>query len=106
MPSSTAFVSSALYFILLVEPSVAFSPVENSRTRTSKLHYRSIHHGPDVEPLTETERLGAEYTKMSKDLITNYGPGVLDGFSDNVNDGGDSEMGLTGDGSIGLHKIG
>lgn len=45
---------------------------------------------------------------MSKDLITNYGPGVLDGFSDNDDqfDGGDSEMGLTGDGSIGLKKVG
>ena len=45
---------------------------------------------------------------MSKDLITNYGPGVLDGFADidNQFDGGDSEMGLTGDGTIGLQKVG
>lgn len=45
---------------------------------------------------------------MSKDLITNYGPGVLDGFTDidDQFDGGDSEMGLTGDGTIGLQKVG
>ena len=66
------------------------------------------HHGPDVEPLTEEEKLGPAYTKMNKELINNFGPGVFDGFAD-VNDqfdGGDSEMGLTGDGTVGLKKLG
>lgn len=45
---------------------------------------------------------------MDKSLIQNYGPGVFDGFAD-INDqfdGGDSEMGLTGDGTIGMKKLG
>jgi len=74
----------------------------------SPLFYRSIHHGPDVEPLTEEEKLGPDYTKMNKEFINNFGPGVFDGFAD-VNDqfdGGDSEMGLTGDGTVGLKKLG
>lgn len=107
MPSSTVVASSALYFVLLAQPSAAFTPASNSYTRSSiKLNYRSIHHGPDVEPLTESERLGAY--KMNKSLITNFGPGVLDGLVDNDNqfDGGDSEMGLTGDGAIGLQQFG
>lgn len=52
--------------------------------------------------------MGADYTKMNKELINNFGPGVFDGFAD-VNDqfdGGDSEMGLTGDGTVGLKKLG
>lgn len=110
MPSSILSLSSALSFLLLAETTSAFSTTRfNSNSiRKTNLFYRSIHHGPDVEPLTDVEKYGAEYTKMSKDLITNYGPGVLDGFSDNDDqfDGGDSEMGLTGDGSIGLKKVG
>ena len=52
--------------------------------------------------------MGSDYTKMNKELINNIGPGVFDGFAD-VNDqfdGGDSEMGLTGDGTVGLKKLG
>lgn len=109
MRSSTAIASTILNFVVLAKPSAAFSPASTPFIRSSaKLNYRSIHHGPDVEPLTEAERLGAEYTKMNKEFITNYGPGVLDGLSDNDSqfDGGDSEMGLTGDGVIGLQKLG
>jgi len=94
-------------------PSIhAFTFHMNKNTSPTRVHsplfYRSIHHGPDVEPLTEEERLGPDYTKMNKELINNFGPGVFDGFAD-VNDqfdGGDSEMGLTGDGTVGLKKLG
>jgi hypothetical protein len=77
----------------------------------SKLNYRSMHHGPDVEPLTELEKLGASATKLDKDKIQRYGPGDFiqyfdDGSQDVVFDGGDSEMGLSGDGTSGLKKIG
>jgi hypothetical protein len=109
MSSSTATIlSSALYFVIFAQPSTyAFAPQSNSLSRTTSLRYRSIHHGPDVQPLTEAERLGAEYTKMNKDLIINYGPGMFDGFADSDQfDGGDSEMGLTGDGTTGLQKLG
>jgi hypothetical protein len=114
MSTSTAFLSSALPFVLLAQTSVhAFSSTPIIQTNSiagssTHLFYRSIHHGPDVEPLTEAEKLGAEYTKMNKDLIKNYGPGMFDGFADfnDQFDGGDSEMGLTGDGSIGMQKLG
>lgn len=60
-----------------------------------------------MQPLTEAEKLGSAYTKMNKDLIINYGPGMFDGFVDNDQfDGGDSEMGLSGDGTTGLRKLG
>jgi hypothetical protein len=106
--STTTILSSALYFVIFAQPSAnAFAPQSNSFSRTTSLCYRSIHHGPDVQPLTEAEKLGAAYTKMNKDLIINYGPGMFDGFVDNDQfDGGDSEMGLTGDGTTGLRKLG
>jgi len=69
-----------------------------------------MYHGPDVEPLTELEKLGASATKMDKDKIQRYGPGdftqYVDDGSQDIFDGGDSEMGLSGDGSSGLKKIG
>ncbi len=113
MTSSSTFRPSALSILISTMPSIhAFTfhiSKNTSPTRVhSPLYYRSIHHGPDVEPLTEEEKLGPDYTKMNKQLINNFGPGVFDGFAD-VNDqfdGGDSEMGLTGDGTVGLKKLG
>lgn len=106
MPFS--IVSSAFTFILMARPAVyAFSSTYKSR-QTSPLFYRSIHHGPDVEPLTDAEKLGADFTKMNKQLITNYGPGSFDDLVDFTDqfDGGDSEMGVTGDGIVRLQTIG
>ena len=113
MLSPTTFLSSAFSLVVLAQSSVnAFSSLPHvdysiscSSTRRS---YRSIHHGPDVEPLTEGEKFGAQYTKMKKDLIKNYGPSIFDGFADVSDqfDGGDSEMGLSGDGCDGLQKLG
>eukprot|EP00804_Cyclotella_cryptica_P025066 CCRYP_016547-RA/>CCRYP_016547-RA protein AED:0.12 eAED:0.12 QI:406/0.66/0.75/1/1/1/4/209/330 len=107
MTSSASFHSAALSILISTLPSIcAFS--SNRYTTPARVHsplfYRSIHHGPDVEPLTEEEKLGADYTKMNKELINNFGPGVFDGFADTNDqfDGGDSEMGLTGDGTVGL----
>jgi hypothetical protein len=74
-----------------------------------ELKYRSLHHGPDIEPLTDMEKLGQEYTKLSKDKIDRFGPGDFNDFSDfpmDQFDGGDSDMGLSGDGIIGLQKLG
>lgn len=55
------------------------------------------------------EKLGRDYTKMDKAQIQHYGPGdQLSQYVDpsDLFDGGDSEMGLTGDGNIGLKQIG
>jgi hypothetical protein len=91
----------------------AFSPQWSPELRhisQTQLNYRSMYHGPDVEPLTELEKLGASATKMDKDKIQRYGPGdftqYVDDGSQDIFDGGDSEMGLSGDGSSGLKKIG
>jgi len=67
-----------------------------------------LHHGPDVGELTDVDRLGADATKMSKDQIQHYGPSSLDDYVDTPDtpdmfDGGDSEMGLFGDGQNGLN---
>ena len=64
-------------------------------------------HRPDVGPLTDVDRLGADATKMDKDQIQHYGPSSLDDYVDTPDtpdmfDGGDSEMGLFGDGQTGL----
>ena len=64
-------------------------------------------HRPDVGPLTDVDRLGADATKMDKDQIQHYGPSSLDDYVDTPDtpdlfDGGDSEMGLFGDGQNGL----
>jgi hypothetical protein len=77
---------------------------------STELRYRSLHHGPDVEPLSDAEKQGAGFTKMDKDKINQYGPGdftqYTDHHSSDLFDGGDSEMGLSGDGNSGLHKFG
>ena len=54
------------------------------------------------------EKLGRDSTKMSKEQIRHYGPGELSQYVDpsDLFDGGDSEMGLTGDGNVGLKRIG
>jgi len=69
-----------------------------------------LHHGPDVEPLSDNEKLGADFTKMDKDEIQQYGPGdftqYTDSSSSHLFDGGDSEMGLSGDGNTGIRQIG
>jgi len=74
------------------------------------LKYRSLHHGPDVEPLSDIERQGAAFTKMDKDAICHYGPGDFAQYEDPPScdsfDGGDSEMGLCGDGNVGLRTFG
>mmetsp|Transcript_27961 Transcript_27961/g.36110 ORF Transcript_27961/g.36110 Transcript_27961/m.36110 type:complete len:303 (+) Transcript_27961:108-1016(+) len=113
MMPSTSFLSTALTLAISSAPLAgAFSrSLEHSRSASrSQLEYRSLHHGPDIEPLSDTERLGAEYTKMDKDKIHRYGPGdfaqYVDTHSSDLFDGGDSEMGLSGDGNSGLHKIG
>jgi len=106
MPLS--ILSSTFTFVLAARPAVyAFSPAYKSR-QASQLFYRSIHHGPDVEPLTDAEKLGADFSKMKKEMITNYGPGSFDGLVDFTDqfDGGDSEMGVTGDGIVRLQTIG
>jgi len=68
-----------------------------------------LYHGPDVEPLSDAERHSG-FTKMDKDKIHRYGPGYftqyVDHHSSDLFDGGDIEMGLSGDGNIGLQKIG
>lgn len=77
---------------------------------STELKYRSLHHGPDIEPLTDMEKQGAQSTKMDKDKIHRYGPGdfaqYVDHHSSDLFDGGDSEMGLSGDGNVGLQKFG
>jgi len=98
-PSANAFSTSADIHL----------PSNVHRSSPTKLGYRSLHHGPDIEPLTDVEKLGADFTKLSPDQIDRYGPKDLSQFGDfpaDQFDGGDSEMGLAGDGSIGLRKLG
>jgi hypothetical protein len=47
-------------------------------------------------------------TKMSKELLDRFGPGSWEQLNDHDDqfDGGDSEMGLTGDGTLGMRKLG
>jgi len=113
MMSSTAFVSLALSLAISLAPlTAAFShTLTHSRLVSStELKYRSLHHGPDIEPLSDMEKQGADSTKMDKDKIHQYGPGdfaqYVDPHPSDYFDGGDSEMGLSGDGNIGLRKIG
>lgn len=112
--SSTTFTYLALSMALSAAPLVdAFTPTSIQSHRlvsSTDLKYRSIHHGPDVEPLTDNEKLGAGFTKMDKDKIDRYGPGdftqYVDHHSSDLFDGGDSEMGLAGDGNFGIKKVG
>jgi hypothetical protein len=110
MMTSSAFASLALS--LAVSPahvaaafSVAFTTPRYVSSTT--LNYRSLHHGPDVDPSSEIE---SDSTKMDKDKIRQYGPGdfaqYVDHGSSDLFDGGDSEMGLAGDGNLGLRRIG
>ncbi len=76
---------------------------------STQLSYRSLHHGPDVEPLTDMEKLGVDFTKMPKDKLDRYGPGNFDQYADSTSndfDGGDSETGVVGDGQSGLRQFG
>mmetsp|Transcript_18454 Transcript_18454/g.32480 ORF Transcript_18454/g.32480 Transcript_18454/m.32480 type:complete len:145 (+) Transcript_18454:150-584(+) len=115
MMSSTAFVSLALSLAISLAPlTAAFShTLTHSRLVSStELKYRSLHHGPDIEPLSDMEKQGADSTKMDKDRIDRYGPEDFSQYADttstNMFDGGNSEIGLTsdGDGNVGLHKLG
>mmetsp|Transcript_53502 Transcript_53502/g.79975 ORF Transcript_53502/g.79975 Transcript_53502/m.79975 type:complete len:280 (+) Transcript_53502:303-1142(+) len=55
----------------------------------------------------EEEDDSHEATMMSKDQLDRYGPGSFDGFVDfDEFDGGDGQMGVAGDGSKGLEKMG
>lgn len=118
MPSSSSIRASlALSFtISSIVPSADAFACSSVKTQSyhlqksfSALKYRSLHHGPDIEPLTDIEKLGSDFTKMSKDRIDRFGPGDFDQYADFPSDqfdGGDSEMGLSGDGSVGLRKLG
>lgn len=113
-PRRSAIVIGCAVVVLVSSPLAHAFAIERSRMRSSlstQLNYRSLHHGPDVEPLTHIERQGVDFTKMPKDKLDRFGPGSFDQYSDNVAsndifDGGDSEMGLAGDGQNGLHQIG
>eukprot|EP00986_Skeletonema_menzelii_P013540 scaffold7978_cov145-Skeletonema_menzelii.AAC.1 len=55
------------------------------------------------------EKLGADYTKMPKDMLDRFGPGSFDQYADSTSndfDGGDSDTGLVGDGQSGLLQFG
>ena len=110
MMTSSAFASLALS--LAVSPAhfvAAFSGAFTIPRYVSsvELNYRSLHHGPDVDPSSDIE---SDSTKMDKDKIHHYGPGnfaqYVDHDSSDLFDGGDSEMGLAGDGNLGLRRIG
>jgi len=109
---SAVVVAYALALILVSSPSAdAFANIHASGSNlyTTQLNYRSLHHGPDVEPLTDMERLGADFTKMPKDKLDRFGPGNFEQYTDSTSndfDGGDSESGLVGDGQTGLRKFG
>ncbi|KAL7473428.1 hypothetical protein ACHAXS_014035 [Conticribra weissflogii] len=111
-PSAAA--SVAFSVALTSAPSIsAFSNTAHFQNQQyfskTALSYRSLHHGPDIEPLTDIEKLGPDYTKLSKDELDRYGPKDLSQFGDFPSDqfdGGDSEMGLAGDGTVGLRKLG
>jgi hypothetical protein len=110
MMKSSAFASIAMSLALIPSHFAgAFcgaSTIHHSRYSSStKLNYRSLHHGPDVDPSSKIDR---DSTKMEKDKIRHYGPGDFAQYVDpsDLFDGGDSEMGLAGDGNVGLRRIG
>ena len=86
--SSTAFVSLALASAIFSSPlASAFShaftkPKSYHRVSFTELKYRSLHHGPDVEPPSDTEKQGADFTKMDKDKVHRYGPGDFAQYAD------------------------
>jgi hypothetical protein len=72
---SAIVICCALALLLSSSPSDdAFANMHASRNNfsTQQLSYRSLHHGPDVEPLTDMERLGADFTKMPKDMLDRF----------------------------------
>jgi hypothetical protein len=104
-------IGCALALLLVSSPSAdAFASKHATRSNLStQLSYRSLHHGPDVQPLTDMEKQGVDFTKMPKDKLDRYGPGNFDQYTDNTSydfDGGDSETGLVGDGQSGLRQFG
>ena len=108
MKTSSAFTS--LVLVMAVSPAhfaVAFSQAHAKPRYVSSapLKYRSLHHGPDVDPSSE---IGSDSTKMDKEKIRHYAPGDFAHYVDpsDLFDGGDSEMGLAGDGNLGLRRIG
>ena len=108
---SALVIGCALALLLVSSPSAdAFANIHASRNNIStQLSYRSLHHGPDVEPLTDIEKLGVDFTKMPKDKLDRFGPGNFDQYTDSTSndfDGGDSETGVVGDGQSGLRQFG
>jgi hypothetical protein len=73
-------IGCALALLLVSSPSAdAFANINASRNNLStQLSYRALHHGPDVEPLTDIEKLGVDFTKMPKDKLDRFGPGNFD----------------------------
>lgn len=112
LPRRSAIVIGCALAILVSSPSAdAFASYATRNNFSTQLNYRSLHHGPDVEPLTDIEKHGVDFTKMPKDKLDRFGPGSFDqyaenSFSNDLFDGGDSEMGLAGDGNLGLRQIG
>jgi hypothetical protein len=108
-PRRSALFTSCVLALQVLSPSVdafAITHATKSNPSTTQLCYRSLHHGPDVEPLTEMEK---QSTKMPKNELDRFGPGSFDQYADSTSndfDGGDSEAGLVGDGQSGLHQIG
>ena len=96
--SSKTFASLALSYAICSSPLVAaFSPDFSTKPRfqtspsSIQLKYRSLHHGPDIEPPSDTEKQGSEYTKMDKSMIDRFGPRDFSQYADNdLFDGGDS----------------
>eukprot|EP00985_Skeletonema_marinoi_P019385 scaffold11093_cov120-Skeletonema_marinoi.AAC.1 len=41
-------------------------------------------HGPDVQPLTDMEKQGVDFTKMPKDKLDRFGPGNFDQYADST----------------------
>lgn len=86
----------------------ASTTLNSGHISSTKLYYRALHHGPDVPD--HSSNIERESTKMDKDKISHYGPGdfaqYVDHDSSDLFDGGDSEMGLAGDGNLGLRRIG
>ena len=112
-PRRSALVLSRALALLLVSSPLtdAFAITHASRNNlsTTQLSYRSLHHGPDVQPLTDMEKQGVDFTKMPKNELDRFGPGNFDQYADstcNDFDGGDSETGLVGDGQSGLRQFG
>jgi hypothetical protein len=112
----SAFAYNALSLVAILLPS-HFAGAFNGASTTlnyghassaTKLYYRSLHHGPDIPD--HSSNMERESTKMDKDKIRHYGPGdfaqYVDHDTSDLFDGGDSEMGLAGDGNLGLRRIG